>query len=299
MQNYYQLRTLDIQKQLLDETAGEYQTYLKMIKNRYVSGVASRADILKAETLLNATRSQALDTCVQRSQLEHAIAVLIGKPASEFSLPISSINMQPPAIPAGIPSELLERRPDIAAAERRMAAASAGIGVAKAAYYPVLTLNGTGGYNSSRLSDWLVWPSRFWSIGSTAAGTLFDAGLREAKTNQALASFDASVANYRQTVLTGFQEVEDNLAALRILAEEAKVQEETVKAAQQSAQISLNQYKAGIVSYLDVITTSTIALSSRITAISIDSRRIIASGLLIKSLGGGWISPALQDGKVE
>jgi NodT family efflux transporter outer membrane factor (OMF) lipoprotein len=292
MQNYFQLRALDAQKKLLDETVVEYRKYLVMTKNRYASGVASKTDVLQAETQLNATRAQAIDTLVQRAQLEHAIAVLIGKPASSFSLPVAPLVAGPPILPVSIPSELLERRPDIAAAERRMAAANARIGVAEAAYYPSLSLNGTGGFDAAQFSKWLVWPSRFWSVGATAAGTLFDGGLRGAQTDQAVAAYDAGVATYRQTVLTGFQEVEDNLAALRILGEEARVQEETVKAAQQSAQISLNQYKAGIVSYLNVATAMTISLGSQITALSIASRRLVASGLLIKTLGGGWDSSA-------
>ena len=297
MQNYFQLRALDAQKKLLDETAVEYQKYLIMTKNRYASGVASKADVLQAETQLNATRAQAIDTLVQRAQLEHAIAVLVGKPASSFSLPVAPLVAGPPIFPVSIPSELLERRPDIAAAERRMAAANARIGIAEAAYYPSLSLNGSGGFDAAQFSKWLVWPSRFWSIGSTVTETLFDGGLRGAQTDQAKAAYVAGVATYRQTVLTGFQEVEDNLAALRILAEEARVQEETVKAAQQSAQISLNQYKAGIVSYLNVATAMTISLSSQITALSIESRRLMASGLLIKALGGGWDSSALVQDK--
>ena len=297
MQDYFQLRALDAQKKLLDETVVEYRKYLVMTKNRYASGVASKADVLQAETQLNATRAQSIDTQVQRAQLEHAIAVLVGKPASSFSLPVSPLVAEPPILPANIPSELLERRPDIAAAERRMAAANAQIGVAEAAYYPSLSLNGSGGFDADQFSKWLVWPSRFWSVGATAAGTLFDGGLRGAQTDQANAAYDAGVATYRQTVLTGFQEVEDNLAALRILGEEARVQEETVKAAQQSAQISLNQYKAGIVSYLNVATTMTISLGSQITALSINSRRLVASGLLIKALGGGWDSSALVQDK--
>ncbi len=294
MQDYFQLRALDAQKKLLDESVVEYQKYLVMTQNRYASGVASKADVLQAETQLNATRAQAIDTLVQRAQLEHAIAVLIGKPASSFSLPVSPLVASPPHIPVSIPSELLERRPDIAAAERRMAAANAQIGVAEAAYYPSLSLNGAGGFDAAQFSKWLVWPSRFWSIGSTVTETLFDGGLRGAQTDQAKAAYDAGVAAYRQTVLTGFQEVEDNLAALRILEEEARVQEATVKAAHQSAQISLNQYKAGIVSYLNVATAMTISLGSQITALSIDSRRLVASGLLIKALGGGWDSSALM-----
>ena len=297
MQDYFQLRALDAQKKLLDETVVEYRRYLVMTRNRYASGVASKADVLQTETQLNATRAQAIDTLVQRAQLEHAIAVLVGKPASSFSLPVSSLVAGPPLLPVSIPSELLERRPDIAAAERRMAAANAQIGVAEAAYYPSLSLNGTGGFDAAQFSRWLVWPSRFWSIGSTAAETLFDGGLRGAQADQAKAAYAAAIAAYRQTVLTGFQEVEDNLAALRILGEEAKIQEETVKAAQQSAKISLNQYKAGIVSYLNVATAMTISLGSQITALSIDSRRLVASGLLIKALGGGWDSSAMVQDK--
>ncbi|MDR3629585.1 MAG: efflux transporter outer membrane subunit [Desulfocapsaceae bacterium] len=290
MQDYFQLRTLDGQKQLLDLTAAEYQKFLDITKNRYKAGVASQTDVLNAQTQLSNTMAQALDTTVQRSQLEHAIAVLIGKPASSFSLPVAPLVLNPPAIPIGLPSDLLERRPDIAAAERNMAAANAQVGVAKAAYYPSISLNGTGGFDSSQFSNWLVWPSRYWSIGSTASETLFNGGLRGAQTDQAIAAFDASVAAYRQTVLTGFQEVEDNLAALRILSQEAKVQDQTVQAARQAAAITLNHYKAGTASSLDVVTTQTLALNSQIAALAINGRLMVAHGLLIKALGGGWDS---------
>jgi NodT family efflux transporter outer membrane factor (OMF) lipoprotein len=293
-QNYFQLRALDAQKQLFDVTISEYQKYLNMTKNRYVNGVAARADVLKAETQLKTAQAQAIDLRVQRAQLEHAIAALIGKPASNFSIPFSPLASIPPPIPAGIPSDLLERRPDIAVAERRMAAANADIGVAKAAYYPAITLNGSGGFDAATLSKWLVWPSRFWSIGSTVAETILDFGLRGAHTDQAIAAYDASVAAYRQSVLTGFQEVEDNLATLRILEEEAAMQDEAVKAARQSAAVSLNQYKAGIISYLDVVTVTAIALSNDRTLIDINGRRMTASVLLIKALGGGWNAAALR-----
>ena len=295
-QDYFQLRALDAQKQLFDVTISEYQKNLALTKNRYVGGVAAKSDVLKAETQLKTTQAQAIDIRVQRAQLEHAIATLIGKPASTLSIPFSPLSSIPPPIPAGIPSDLLERRPDIAGAERRMAAANAQIGVAKAAYYPAITLTGSGGFDAATLSKWLIWPSRFWSIGETAAQTILDFGLRGAQTDQAIAAYDASVATYRQSVLTGFQEVEDNLAALRILEEEAAMQDEAVNASRQSVAISTNQYKAGIVSYLDVVTVMTIQFNNEQTAIGINGRRMSASVLLIKALGGGWDSSALRAG---
>jgi NodT family efflux transporter outer membrane factor (OMF) lipoprotein len=293
-QDYFQLRALDAQKQLFDATISEYKKNLELTKNRYAGGVAAKSDVLKAETQLKTTQAQAIDIRVQRAQLEHAIATIIGKPASAFSIPFSPLASTPPIIPAGIPSDLLERRPDIAGAERRMAAANANIGVAKAAYYPAITLNGSGGFDAATLSKWLVWPSRFWSIGETAAETILDFGLRGAQTDQAIAAYDASVATYRQAVLTGFQEVEDNLAALRILEEEAAMQDEAVSASRQSVAISANQYKAGIVSYLDVVTVMTIQFNNEQTAIGINGRRMTASVLLIKALGGGWDALALR-----
>ena len=296
MQDYFQLRALDSQKVLLDQTIAEYQKFLEITKNRYKTGVAAQTDILNAETQLSNVQAQAIDTTVQRAQLEHAIAVLTGKPPSAFSLPLAPLAIEPPSVPVGLPSDLLERRPDIAAAERAMAAANAQIGVAKAAYYPSLSLNGAGGFNATQFSDWLVWPSRYWSLGTTLSETLFDGGLRGAQTDQALAAYEASVANYRQTVLTGFQEVEDNLAALRILSHEAQVQGKTVQSSLRAAAITVNQYKAGTASSLDVVTAQTIALNSQVTAMGIDSRLMVAHGLLISALGGGWDASALDTG---
>ncbi len=292
-QDYFQLSALDAQKKLLDETVAAYQRSLELTRNRYANGVASRAEVLQAETQLKSTQAQAIDLGVQRSQLEHAIAVLIGKPASMFSIPVTPLSAKPPAIPAGIPSELLERRPDIAAAERRVAAANAQIGVAEAAYYPSILLGATGGFESSDLSNWLSWPSRLWSIGLSLSQTLFDAGLRSAQTDQARAAYDATVASYRQTVLTGFQEVEDNLAALRILEEESRVQGEAVTAARRSVELSRNQYKAGTISYLDVVVVQAILLVNERTAVEIEGRRMVASVLLVKATGGGWNTSAL------
>lgn len=292
-QDYFQLRALDAQKQLLDSTVNDLEKFFEMTKNRYASGVASKADVLQAETQLKTTSAQAIDVGVQRAQLEHAIALLTGKPASTFTIPAAPLGTTPPAIPIGVPSELLERRPDIAAAERRVAAANAQIGAAMAAYFPRLTLSGSGGFESSSFSNWLSWPSRFWSVGPAISETIFDGGLRGAQTDQARAAYDAMVASYRQAVLTAFQEVEDNLAALRILDEEARVQDEAVTAAQQSVTVTVNQYKAGTVSYLDVVVSQTAALNNERTAVDILGRRMTASVLLVKALGGGWNASTL------
>ncbi len=287
-QDYFQLRALDEEKRLLDDTVIAFQKSLELTKNRYASGVASRADVLQAETQLKTTQAQAIDLGVQRSQFEHAIALLIGKPASVFSIPAAPLAAVFPVIPAGLPSELLERRPDIAAAERRAASANALIGVAESAFYPNITLSASGGFEASSLSKWLSWPSRFWSVGAAISETVFEGGLRRALTDQARAAYDSNVASYRQTVLIGFQEVEDNLAALRILEEESLAQDEAVKSAKRSLEVVTNQYKAGTVSYLDVIVAQTTALNNERTAIGILGRRLTASVLLIKALGGGW-----------
>lgn len=287
-QNYLQLRALDAQRDLLTRTVAAFAKSLELTQNRYASGIVSRGDVLQAETQLKTTQAQLVDVGVRRSQLEHAIAVLIGKPPALLSIPFSPLAAAPPPVPVSLPSELLERRPDIAAAERRMAAANAQIGVAVAAFFPRVALSGSGGYESSDFSEWFKWPSRFWSLGPSVSETVFTGGARRGQTEQARAAYDTTVASYRQQVLTGFQEVEDNLAALRILGQEAQVQDEAVRAAEQSLAIALNQYRAGIVSYLNVITAQTIALNNEQSALSISSRRMTAAVLLIKALGGGW-----------
>ena len=294
-QSYFLLRASDEQKRLLDDIALAFQKIFDRTMNRYNSGVASRNDVALAETQLKTTQAQAVDLGVQRAQLEHAIAILMGKPPATFAIPPAPVALKVPAIPAGVPSELLERRPDIAAAERNMAAANAQIGVAMAAYYPTITLSATGGFQAATALQWFTWPSRFWSLGAAAAQTIFQGGALVAQTDAARAAYDATVATYRQTVLTGFQEVEDNLAALRILEEEAKVQGEAVKAARLSLTLSTNQYQAGTISTLDLLLVVTNARNIERTAVTILGNRMSASALLIKALGGGWKSSDLPD----
>jgi NodT family efflux transporter outer membrane factor (OMF) lipoprotein len=287
-QSYFQIRSLDAQKRLLDDAAADFQKILILTQNRYAQGVASRNDVALAETQFKNTQSQATDLGVQRAQQEHAIATLMGKPASDFSLPPAPFVTTIPPTPAGVPSELLERRPDIATAERNMAAANAQIGVAIAAFFPTLSLSATGGFESSTVAQWLLWPSRFWSLGAGAAQTFFAGGQRIGQTQSARAAYEATVAGYRQTVLTGFQEVEDNLAALRILAKEEKEQAAAVKAAQLSAQLSTNQYKAGTISTLDLMTVLTTARNNERLLVVVQGNQLSASVLLVKALGGGW-----------
>jgi len=286
--NYLQLRVVDTQKKLLDESAAAFAKSLEMTQNRYKAGLAGRVDVAQAEAQLKSTQAQAIDTGVQRAQLEHAIAVLLGSAPAQFALPAAPIKVAMPAIPAGLPSELLERRPDIASAERRVAAANAQIGVAQAAFFPSLSLSAGAGFAGPSFARWLSWPNRFWSLGPALAQTLFDGGLRRSLSDQAIASYDASVATYRQTVLTAFAEVEDNLATLRILEQEAKVQEEAVRAARLSLELTLNQYKAGIVSYLNVVTAQTTLLGNERTELSLLGRRLSAAAQLVRALGGGW-----------
>jgi NodT family efflux transporter outer membrane factor (OMF) lipoprotein len=295
--SYFQLRVLDAQKQLLDDTVAAFQKSLDLTKNRYDAGVAAKVDLVQAETQLKSTRAEAIDTGVQRAQLEHAIAVLVGKAPAEFSIAPVPLAVTMPRVPMGLPSELLERRPDVAAAERRVAAANAQIGVAKAAYFPSLTLSASYGSRSAVASQLFTAPSGFWSIGPALAQSIFDGGLRRAQTEQAIAAYDATVAGYRQAVLAGFQEVEDNLAALRILGEEAEVQESAVRAARESVLLTTNQYKAGIVSYISVVTVQTTQLGNERTAMGILGRRLVAAVTLVKALGGGWSAAEIADNR--
>jgi NodT family efflux transporter outer membrane factor (OMF) lipoprotein len=296
-QDYFQLHGTDAEQDLLERTVKSYQEYLDLTRNRFNSGVASGADVAQAETQLDTARAQLIDLGVARAQLEHAIAILTGKPPSALSIDRRVTKSQPPPIPVGVPSTLLERRPDIAAAEREMASANEQIGIAQAAYYPALALGASAGLESSSVLQWFTWPSRLWSVGPQLAETLFDAGKRRARTAQAQATYDATVANYRQTVLTGFQQVEDNLAALRILDNEARAEDEAVQAAERSLAISTAQYKAGTTSYLQVITAQTAALQSERSAVDILTRRMAASVLLIEAVGGGWDASKLPAAK--
>jgi NodT family efflux transporter outer membrane factor (OMF) lipoprotein len=291
--DYLELRGADAQRKLLDATIVAYQQALDLTTQLFKGGAASEADVVQAQAQLKTTQAQAIDIGVQRAQLEHAIAVLIGQPASIFSIPPSPLAALPPPVPVGVPSELLERRPDIAGAERRVAAANAQIGVAQAAFYPTLILSATGGLEASSLANWLTFPSRFWALGPGLTETVFDGGLRHGVSEQARAAYDAVAASYRQNVLTGFQEVEDNLAALRILEQEAGVQDEAVRAAERSVALTTDQYKVGIVSYLNVVTAQAFALSDQRTAVDIATRRMTSSVLLVKALGGGWSASQL------
>jgi NodT family efflux transporter outer membrane factor (OMF) lipoprotein len=291
--DYFELRGLDGEAQLLDATVRSYDEFLTLTKNRYASGVASMGDVAQAETQLETTRAQLIDLGVQRAQFEHAIAILAGQPPTAVSISLGPIKGPPPPVPIGVPSALLERRPDIASFERQVAAANEQIGIAQVAFYPSLTLSAVGGFESSKFANWFTWPSRFWSVGPQLAQTLFEGGRRRALVDEAKAAYDVTVANYRQTVLTAFQQVEDNLVALRILEEEAGVQDRAVKAAEESLTISTNQYRGGVVSYLQVITSQAIALQDERTAVGILTRRMSASVLLIQALGGGWDAPQL------
>jgi NodT family efflux transporter outer membrane factor (OMF) lipoprotein len=292
---YFQARFLDAERQLLDSTVTQYQQALELIQSRFAGGVASDLEVQQAETQLETTRAQAVDVGVSRAQYEHAVAVLIGKPPASFSLAPLPLTMPPPPIPAGLPSELLERRPDIASAERQMAAANAQIGVAKAAYYPNITLGAAGGFESGVITTLISGPSVFWSAGPSALFTVFDLGRRRAASDQAIAAYDQAVANYRQSVLTGFQQVEDNVAALRILEHEAQVQDKAVTAAQKYLELATTRYKGGVTSYLEVTTAQTATLSDEVTAVSILGRRMVDAVTLVQALGGGWNSSEVPE----
>jgi NodT family efflux transporter outer membrane factor (OMF) lipoprotein len=286
--DYFQMRGLDSQKQLLDNTVQSYEEYLKLTQIRFKGGVATESDVALAETQLEQTRAQDIDIGVARAQYEHAIATLIGTPASTFSLAQMPLGQQIPTIPIGVPSQLLERRPDIAAAERQADAANAQIGVAIAAYYPNVSLSGTGGFTSGNPGTWIQGPSEMWSLGASAVELLFDAGRRHAITQQARDAYEQQVANYRQSVLAAFQDVEDNLAAIRILDQESAQQALAVAAAQRSLNISTNRYKGGVTTYLEVLTAQTALLSNQRTQEDIATRQFASSVQLIRALGGGW-----------
>jgi NodT family efflux transporter outer membrane factor (OMF) lipoprotein len=292
--DYFSVRTLDAEEQLLRDTVDAFQKALELTQNRYSGGVASGVDVAQAQTQLESTRAQMIDVQVARSQFEHAAAVLVGEPASTFSIPFAPWNTPPPIIPAGVPSDLMERRPDIATAERRVAAANAQIGVARTGYFPMFNLSGAGGFESSTITNLISGPSGFLSLGASAVVTAFDVGRRRAISDEAKAAYDQSVANYRQTLLTSFQEVEDSLSALRILEQEARTQQDAVAAAQHSLELSTNRYKGGVTTYLEVTTAQEFALTDERAAVEILSRRMTASVQLIQALGGGWDANSLN-----
>jgi NodT family efflux transporter outer membrane factor (OMF) lipoprotein len=287
-QDYFGLHGSDSEQDLLKRTEASYQEYLTLTQNRMAGGIASDLDVAQAESQLYGTQAQLIDLGVQRAQYEHAIAILIGKAPAELTIPPAILSTPPPPVPIGVPSELLERRPDIAGAERRVAAANEQIGIAMAAFYPAITLSGSAGFAGPTLLKWISWPSRFWSVGSQLAETLFDAGRRRAIVVEQQAAYDATVAAYRQTVLNAFQLVEDNLAALRILSDESAKLQDTIQSSDRALTISTAQYRAGTTSYLTVITAQATLLSAQRSAVTLLTRRLTASVLLIEGLGGGW-----------
>jgi NodT family efflux transporter outer membrane factor (OMF) lipoprotein len=286
--NYFLLRGFDRERELLDSAVAAYERALQLTQNRFLGGLASQADVALAETQLETTRAQAVDVGVARSAVEHAIAVLVGVAAASFALPPAALDHTPPAIPVGLPSDLLERRPDIASAERRIASANAEVGVTSAAFYPIFALTGVGGFESASLGNWITGLSSFWTIGPSAIITVFDGGRRRAASAQAKAVYEEASAVYQQSVLVALQEVEDQLSALRILSEEATIQQRAVDAAERSLQQATLRYRGGLVSYLEVAVAQSVALQNERAAVGLLTRRMTSSVLLIKGLGGGW-----------
>jgi NodT family efflux transporter outer membrane factor (OMF) lipoprotein len=287
-QTYFELHGLDADADLLRRTVTLFEQSLQLTEDRFAAGIASGADVALAKTQLESTRAQLIDVGVGRAQFEHAIAILIGQTPASLTIAPKLVTKPPPAIPLGLPSALMERRPDVAANERAVAAANEQIGIAKAAFFPVLTLGGTGGFVATNLARWFTLPSRFWSVGPQLAATLFDGGLRHAQVHLSEAAYDESVATYRQTVLTAFQQVEDQLSSLRILEQEAAAEAEARKAAQESVDIVTLQYTAGTTDYLQVIVSQAALLQSQRQELDILTRRLTSSVLLIEALGGGW-----------
>ena len=291
--DYFQLRGQDDLKVLLDATVKAYAESLDLTKALYETGIDSDEAVAQAETQLEATQALATNLGILRAQYEHAIALLVGKPASSFSLAFEALKTPPPAIPFGVPSQLLERRPDVAANERLMAQANAQIGVAVAAYYPTVTLSASFGLESTKASSWFTWPSRIWSVGPSIAETIYDGGLRRATVEQYRAQYDETVANYRNTVLTAFQQVEDNLSGLRILSKEIQEQDTAVVSAERSLKLATDRYRLGIDPYLNVITAETALFSNQQTAVTLRIAQIVDSVQLVEALGGGWDASTL------
>jgi len=295
--DYYELRAQDELKQLFDFTVSAYMEALELTRDLYIAGIGNDEAVAQAEGQLRATQAQDTNLGVLRAQYEHAIALLTGQPASTFSISVEAVETVPPSIPVGIPSGLLERRPDIASAERAVAQANAQVGIAKTAFFPAITLSASAGFQSLSVAKWLEWPSRVWSVGPSLAETIFDAGLRRATVQQFQASYDRTVANYRETVLTAFQQVEDNLAALRILALAIEQQDGAIESADRSLREAEVRYKAGIDPYLNVITAQTVLLNDQETAVNFRMQRMLAGVQLIKALGGGWDASQIPSSK--
>jgi len=291
VQNYLQLRVLDQQQRLLDATVAAYARSLQLTENQYNAGIVPRSDVTQALTQLRSTEAQAIDLTWRRAQLEHAIAVLVGVPPSELTIAAREQLPSLPEIPVALPSQLLERRPDVAAAERRVMAANARIGVAEAAWFPDLSLSASGGYRASSFADWLSLPNRVWALGPQLALPLFDGGLRRAQRERAEAAYDQTVAEYRQTVLDSFREVEDQLVQLRVLAQESQVQQQALDAARESLRLIDNQYRAGTLDYNSVVNVQATALNNERSSLDLHGNRLLASVQLIKALGGGWAEP--------
>ncbi len=291
--DYFEIRAQDAFKQLFDSTVSAYQDSVDVTRIQFQAGIASEEVVAQAETQLESTQAEDTNLDILRAQYEHAIAMLTGQPASTFSLSMEPIKANPPAVPLGLPSLLLERRPDVAAGERRVEQANAQIGVAEAAYYPNITLSASAGFGSTSIADWFAWPNRFWSVGPALAETIFDGGLRRGAVQQYQAAYDQAVANYRETVLTAFQQVEDNLAAVRVLSKEIRQQDTAVVSAQRNLEIAQERYRAGIDPYLNVITAQTTLLTNQQTAVNLRVQQMTSSVQLIKALGGGWDASAL------
>jgi NodT family efflux transporter outer membrane factor (OMF) lipoprotein len=296
--DYFELRSADAEQKLLDDTVVAYQRALDLTTNRFEGGAAAGAEVAQAQTQLEATKTLDADVAVRRAQFEHAIAVLIGKSPAVFGLAAKPLAAGPPVIPVGLPSQLLERRPDIAATERRVAEANEQVGIAHAAFFPQILLGAALGLEGRSVADWFNWPSRFWAVGPSVLQTVFDGGRRRATQRSAEFNYDATVAAYRETALDAFQQVEDNLAALRVLEKETQTQRAAVVAAERSLELSTNRYTGGLVTYLEVVTAQGAALANERAAVDILRRRMDASVLLIKALGGGWDTsklPRLSD----
>jgi len=296
-EDYFEVRALDAQEGILQDTLKNYRDALNLTTTLFNAGIDSDEEVAQARTQLDTATAEATDLGVARAQFEHAIATLMGKPAAEFSLPVAPFIPNPPQIPVAVPSEMLERRPDIAAAERQVAAANAEIGIARAAYYPNLTLSATGGFQTSHFTEWFTWPSRFWSLGPTLSQTLLDFGARRGLNEQAEASYDASVASYRQTVLSDFQSVEDQLSALRIYAQEVSQYETAIHSSAHFLELSLTRFRTGVDSYLNVITAQNAVLNNRETQVATQLKQMNASVSLIMALGGGWDASQLPQMK--